>query len=75
MWKEIRGENNQQSRYIRCLILNINDQKYIIDVDKRIIRLFDEAELEKQDREFIPYKELLSEGLLNFRRRNGYDGR
>lgn len=75
MWKEIRGEDDKPTRYIRCLSLNINEKKYIIDVDERIIRPFDEAELEKQDREFIPYKELLSEGLLNFRRRNGYDGR
>ncbi len=75
MWKEIRGKDNQQTRYIRCLTLDINGQNYIIDVDKKLIRAFDEAELQKEDREFIPYKELLSEGLLNFRRRQGYDGR
>lgn len=75
MWKEIRGKDNQQTRYIRCLTLNVNGQKYIIDVDKKIIRPFDEAELKKEDREFIAYKDLLTEELLNFRRRQGYDGR
>lgn len=75
MWKEIRGANNQQTRYIRCLLLNINSQEYIIDVDKMVVRPFDEAELKKEAREFIPYKELLSEELLNFRRRQGYNGR
>jgi len=75
MWKEIKGENNKQTRYIRCLLLNIDDQNYIVDVDKMVVRPFDEAELKKEDREFIPYKELLSEELLNFRRRQGYDGR
>lgn len=79
VWKEIKGDNHDEIRYIRCLLLDVDNQKYIIDVDKMLLRTFDEEELEKEDRDFIPYKELLSEDVCKFRRHqlnNGlYNGR
>jgi len=67
VWKEINGKNHEERRYIRCLLLDVNNQKYIVDVDKMLLRPFDIHELRSEDREFIPYKELLSEELLNYR--------
>lgn len=75
VWKEIN--DNGVTRYIRCLVLDVDNQKYIIDVDQMAIRGFDEDELKRYDREFIPYKELLSEELQTFRSRKDtrYNGR
>lgn len=77
VWKEIKGNNNEETRYIRCLILDIDGQKYIIDVDSKIVRPFDEKELRGEEREFIPYKELLSDELNTFRsgKERRYNGR
>lgn len=77
VWKEIKAKDNEETRYIRCLILNVENQKYIIDVDKMLLRTFDEEELKGEDRDFIPYKELLSEELINYRSRKEerYTGR
>lgn len=77
VWKEIKGKNNEETRYIRCLLLDIDNQKYILDVDSTILRIFDEEELTREDREFIPYKELLGEELISYRSRKDtrYNGR
>lgn len=69
VWKEIRGNTYEETRYIRCLIVEVDNHKYIIDVDTMLIRSFDEEEVKKEDRDFIPYKELLSEDVSNYRRR------
>lgn len=74
VWKEIKGKTHEERRYIRCLILDIDNQKYIIDVDRGEIRLFNEEELTREDREFIPYRELLDEEVCRYRRRELYDG-
>ena len=58
VWKEIKGNDNKATRYIRCLILNLANQKYIIDVDKMLLRQFDTAEFESPGTDFIPYREL-----------------
>ncbi len=77
VWKQIKGKNSEETRYIRCLILDIDGQKYIIDVDSALLRPFDKDELEREDRNFIPYKELLSEELVSYRSRKEerYSGR
>lgn len=79
VWKEIKGKTHEETRYMRCLLLDIDGQRYIIDVDKMLLRSFDEEELKREDRDFIPYKELLSEDVCKFRRHqlnNGlYNGR
>lgn len=58
IWKKLKGKDDRETRYIRCLALNIDNQKYLLDVDKAILRDFDEEELHREDPEFIPYKEL-----------------
>lgn len=58
IWKKLEGETNHSTRYIRCLVLNVDNQKYLIDVDKKELRLFDEKEFEKRDPNFIRYKAL-----------------
>ncbi len=58
IWKKIEDEKNKTTRYIRCLIVDVKDNKYIIDVDNGIIRPFDLKEMEKEDSEFIPFKNL-----------------
>lgn len=74
VWKEIKGKTHEETRYIRCLVLDVENQKYIIDVDQMLLRPFDEEELKKEDRSFIPYKELLNEDVSNYRRRQLYNG-
>ena len=69
VWKKIEGETNESTRYIRCLVLNIENQKYLIDVDQGILRPFDEKEFEEKKTHFLPYKEL-SRGNYDY-----YDGR
>ena len=77
VWKEIKEKDDLQPRYIRCLVLDIENQKYIIDVDEMKIREFDEEELKGEDRKFTPYKELLSDELVSYRSRKEerYKGR
>ena len=77
VWKEVKEKDDEQSRFIRCLILDIENKKYIIDVDEMQIREFDEEELKREDRIFIPYKELLSDEVINYRNRKEerYKGR
>lgn len=77
VWKEIEGNESEDTRYIRCLILDIDNKKYLIDVEKAILREFDEKELKGEDRDFIPYKELTSEQVSSYRSRKEerYSGR
>lgn len=77
VWKEIKENGNENKRYIRCLIVNVDDKEYLIDVDKKLIRTFDREEFENEDAEFVPYKELLDDELINYRSKKGnrYDGR
>ena len=58
VWKEIAGESKDSTRYIRCLIINLDNEKYLIDVDDKIVRLFSEEEFEEKGAVFIPYNEL-----------------
>ena len=69
VWKEMNSKNYAETRYTRCLILDVDNQKYIVDADKKLLRKFDDNELKKENREFIPFKELLNEDVSNFRRR------
>lgn len=62
VWKKINGDNDKATRYIRCLVIDINNEKYIIDVDRRILRNFDEEEFEVENPDFIPYKALSRDG-------------
>lgn len=58
VWKKIEGKDDKSTRYIRCLVLDVDNEKYLIDVDKRLLRAFNEEEFTKQNAEFIPYKDL-----------------
>ena len=58
IWKKLRGDNNKSIRYIRCLLLDMNSQKYVLDVDQMVLREFDEEEFKREDPDFIQYKEL-----------------
>ena len=69
IWKKINGETLESTRYIRCLLLDINEKKYLVDVEKREIRLFDEKELKEKRTKYVPYKEL-SRGGYDY-----YDGK
>lgn len=58
VWKEIRGNNNEATRYIRCLMITVDNKNYLIDVDEKLLRPFDKKELEDPNSDFIAYKEL-----------------
>lgn len=58
VWKKISGNENEATRYIRCLVLDVDNQKYIIDVDEGLLRTFDEEEFKSEEPIFIPYKNL-----------------
>ena len=68
IWKRIDGKTKESTRYIRCLIVNIENQKFLIDVDEKTIRLFDENELKMKRANFIAYNDL-SRGGFDY-----YDG-
>jgi hypothetical protein len=56
IWKKIKLEKTSETRYMRNLIVNKDNKKYLIDVDERIIRPFSEKEFEKDNSEFERYK-------------------
>lgn len=59
VWKKLNENANKSSaRCIRCLVIDIDNKKYIIDVDKKLLRIFDEEELKKEDTDFISNEEL-----------------
>ena len=74
VWKEIENNPGKGKRYTRCLIVNIDDSSYIIDVTKdnpnEIFQQFDERELEKQESKIIPFKEMSRDW-----NKDPYDGR
>lgn len=74
VWKEIENNPGKGKRYTRCLIVNIDDSSYIIDVTKdnpnEIFQQFDERELEKQESKIIPFKEMTRDWD-----KDPYDGR
>lgn len=55
VWKKIEGKDDKETRYIRCLVLNLNERKYIIDGDKGILRPFSVDEFEKSEPEFFKF--------------------
>lgn len=55
VWKKIEGEDEKATRYIRCLIVNLDGKEYIIDGDKGILRPFDAKEFDKKDAEFFRF--------------------
>ena len=63
VWKEIKGKTKESTRYIRCLIVNVDNKKFLIDGDEKIIRLFDEKEFNNKRAIFIPYKDLQRGGF------------
>lgn len=60
IWKRIDGEDShrESTRYIRCLIVNINGKEYLVDGDQRIIWEFQREEEENKRGSFIPYSAL-----------------
>ena len=58
VWKKIEGTTKEDTRYMRCLVLNIGNKKYLIDVEEKTLRLFEEEEYTIENPKFIPYKKL-----------------
>lgn len=84
VWKQIDVDNGDTTvkRYTRCLVINIDDSNYVIDVEgKDIDSIFyeiDENMMAGPDSTFIPYKQLNrpwdeKNGVINEEDR--YDGR
>ena len=73
----MKGNTINEDRYMRCLVIDVENQKYIIDVEKKILRLFDEKEFESEDPEFIEYKKVTDPELIEYRSKksNRYNGR
>ena len=69
VWKRIEGDTRESTRYIRCIIVNLENKKYLIDGETGEICLFDEKEFEKRRTKFVPSKELLRGGF------DYYDGK
>lgn len=70
IWKEIKGNHNEATRYIRCLVVTVNNIKYLIDVDDGILRPFDDSELsEESETPFSAYKAIAPRNW-----RDRYDG-
>lgn len=58
IWKEIPGQSIESTRHIRCLVVNIDDNKYLIDGDEKIMRKFDEREFKSKNAKYKPYNEV-----------------
>ena len=57
IWKKIEGEDEKSTRYIRCLIFEMEGKKYIIDGDKALLRLFNDKEFEGKDQIFFRFND------------------
>ena len=55
VWKKIEGEDDKATRYIRFVVFNVNERKYIRDGDQGILRVFSDDEFEKRDPEFFRF--------------------
>lgn len=62
VWKRIRGDDAKATRYIRCLVVNVDGKSYLIDGDEMLLRSFDTEELKREDSDLIPFKELSRDG-------------
>lgn len=69
VWKKIDGKNRESTRYIRCVVVNIDNKKYLIDGEDAIVRPFDEKEFDEKRTRFVPNKELIRGGF------DYYDGK
>lgn len=58
VWKILKENDNRTTRCVRCLLVNVDGQDYIIDVDKMILRQFDKEELERDDTNFAAYEKI-----------------
>ncbi|MCI9063322.1 MAG: hypothetical protein HFJ17_01790 [Clostridia bacterium] len=58
VWKKIEGKASDERRYTRCLVFDVDNEKYIIDSDEKNLRAFDESEFAKENPDFIPYKDV-----------------
>lgn len=56
VWKKI-SENSKDDRYTRCLIVDVCNNKYVIDVEEKELHELTSEEQEK-DGKYIPYKKL-----------------
>ncbi len=63
VWKKIGGETNESTRHIRCLVINVDNKTYIIDVDKKELRPFSEEEFEEKKTPYIRYNDLSRKGF------------
>lgn len=71
VWKKIEGKS-ATTRCVRCLVINIDGQKYIIDVEDKELRPFEDEEFSKEESPYIPYKDLYRDWNLKESR---YDGK
>lgn len=62
VWKKIDGQNRESTRYIRCVLVTIDKQKYLIDGEDAIVRQFDEKEYDEKRAKFVRNKELTRGG-------------
>lgn len=71
IWKKIEGEDEKSTRYIRCLIFEMEGKKYIIDGDKALLRLFNDKEFEGKDPIFFRF----NDPSIGIDTEEHYDGR
>ena len=71
IWKKIDGEDENSTRYIRCLVVDFNGEKYLIDGDRGNLRLFDDKEFEKRDATFFRF----NDPRIGQEKDEHYDGR
>lgn len=57
IWKKIGENSNGEPIYTRCLVINVENKKYVIDVDSKVLRPFDDKEFETAPT-YLPYKKL-----------------
>ena len=57
VWKKVSDREDAPARYIRCLLVSVDDETYMMDVDSVSLSKFDRGDFEKSD-VFLPYKKL-----------------
>lgn len=75
VWKKIKGDNPRDTRYTRCLVVDLNGteagEEYLLDVDTRIIRPFSKEETQCEAPIFFEFKDPAVRGSSD----RNYDGK
>lgn len=59
VWKKIDGVDGNAPRVVRCLLIDVDNETYLIDGNEGVLRPFSDEEFTIENARFIPFKGVL----------------